>query len=113
MEDKKITGINYIERINRWQATFCYEQKKEVIGTYDTYEEALLARLKREKEVYGQIDNIYKRQRLLLHLSKKDVAEKAGLSSATYANFENQKRSVSTKSLEKIEKVLQIEREET
>ncbi len=110
MNERKARGVNYIESLGKWGATFCYQQKKELIGKYDTFEDALVARLNREKEVYSKIDNIYKRQRLLLHMTQKEVAKKAGICEMTYVNFERGKSKIMEENLKKIAEVLGLDK---
>ena len=49
-----ISGIGYIQKTNRWIAKIGYHYKNIHLGTFDTKEEAIVARLKAEKEYFGE-----------------------------------------------------------
>ena len=50
-----IVGVEWSKTENKWHAKISKEKKKQrIIGRYDTKEEAIIARLKAEKEYYGE-----------------------------------------------------------
>lgn len=49
-----ISGIRYIEKTHKWTAEIGYHYKTIRLGTFDTKEEAIIARLKAEKEYYKE-----------------------------------------------------------
>lgn len=49
-----IIGIRYVENTHRWTAEIGYHYKTIRLGMFDTKEEAIIARLKAEKEYYKE-----------------------------------------------------------
>lgn len=49
-----ISGIGYIQKTNKWIAKIGYQYKNIRLGIFDTKEEAIVARLKAEKEYFGE-----------------------------------------------------------
>lgn len=49
-----ISGIGYIQKINKWVARIGYHYKNIHLGTFDTKEEAIVARLKAEKKYFSE-----------------------------------------------------------
>lgn len=59
---KTFVGVSWLKYNKKWNARIMTNYKPIHIGNYDTYEEAILARLKKEKEVfkkYGPNKNLY------------------------------------------------------
>ena len=50
-----VVGVEWRKTENKWCAKISKEKKKQrIIGRFDTKEEAIIARLKAEKEYYGE-----------------------------------------------------------
>lgn len=62
-----IKKMNYAKE--SWQASITYNYKTIYIGTYNTYEEAILARLAKEKELFGEFGGRSNLYYILNHLS--------------------------------------------
>ena len=103
-----VNGINYDEKKKKWIVTFCYEQKKELLGSFDDFQDALEARINKEKEVYSKIDNLIKRQRLLLHKTQEDVANALNVTQVTVSCWENGEIKPSLQNIKKLSKLLKI-----
>ena len=50
----QIIGVSYNQRVKKWIATIEKEQKVFSLGYFETKEEAIVARLKKEKELFGE-----------------------------------------------------------
>lgn len=107
-----LKGVNFDKQKRKWVATFCYQQNKKLVGKFNTYEEAVVARIREEQKVYSQIENIIKRQRLLLHKSRKELAEELGIAPTTLSKYENNKSVPSYNLLEKLSKALNVSEKE-
>ena len=58
-----VTGVHYIKQNNKWQARISIGGgKRRSLGYFDTYEEAVEARIKAEKELYGEWSPLYKKE---------------------------------------------------
>jgi len=49
------TGVYWAKNINKWEAAIGYKHKKMLLGYFDSFEEACLAREKAELDLYGKI----------------------------------------------------------
>lgn len=58
-----VTGVNYVKASKKWQARISIgDGKRKSLGYFDTYEEAVEARIKAEKEHYGEWSPLYKKE---------------------------------------------------
>ena len=53
-KDNKICGVKWLIENQKWTATITNNYKTEHLGNFIRFEEAVYARLKREKELYGE-----------------------------------------------------------
>lgn len=49
------TGVSWAKNINKWEASIGHKYKKILLGYFDSFEEACLAREKAELDLYGKI----------------------------------------------------------
>lgn len=49
------TGVNWTKNINKWEASIGYNYKKFLLGYFEFFEDACLARENAELELYGKI----------------------------------------------------------
>lgn len=52
--NQEVTGVSYVHRCNKWRAYISPNNVQEHIGYFDTKEEAIKARLLKEKEIFGE-----------------------------------------------------------
>ena len=57
-----VTGVYWHKGTGKWQAGIGLNGKMKYLGVFDTYEEAIEARVKAEKEYYGEWSPLYKKE---------------------------------------------------
>ena len=56
------SGVYWLKKLNKWQAKIGLGGKMKSLGCFNTYEEAVEARVKAEKEYYGEWSPLYKKE---------------------------------------------------
>ena len=56
------SGVYYLEKTGKWKAGIGLNGKMKHLGVFDTYEEAVGARVKAEKEHYGEWSPLHKKE---------------------------------------------------
>ena len=56
------SGVYYLEKTGKWKAGIGLNGKMKHLGVFDTYEEAVEARVKAEKEHYGEWSPLHKKE---------------------------------------------------